>query len=244
MGLMVKGNPGCLMRPQPGCVQSDLACQGRESSAILSCRPWLQTCKRLPLVSTCWQIEETVFLCCLTGTPTLQTISLNLEKILVLTPNNAVTWFCGKPALSCPMALAMSRSVKGSANQEPIRQLWSTRSLKKSEWQNKPFGIGRENLFVFFTGKTHILNSAAQSTMLFLTNEAEKWTGFPTVWDSLPRNIVTRKKERNKHPYFFMLILCVRFFLFSLKFDIICLIQCVTWCLSLFPKQSCHLFGI
>lgn len=182
MGLMVKGNPGCLMRPEPGCVQSDLACLGRESSAISSCRPWLQTCKRLPLVPTCWQNEETVFLCCLTGTPTLQPISLNLEKILVLTPNNAVTWFCGKPAWSCPIALAMSRSVKGSANQEPIRQLWSTSSFKKSDWQNKPFVIGRE-LGFFSTSTTHILNSAAQPM-----------NGFPLVSILLPRSNFAAKK--------------------------------------------------
>lgn len=75
-------------------------------------------------VPKCWQDDnnEMFFLgCCLLGTPTsrpvfhipiIWNLVFSLQMVLVLTPKNATTWFCGTPAWSCLIVWALFRSVK------------------------------------------------------------------------------------------------------------------------------------
>lgn len=64
------------VRAETGCVQSGLDCLGGEPSAMSFCKPWLQICRRLPVVLKFWQGEEIDFLWShLLRTPTSQPVS-------------------------------------------------------------------------------------------------------------------------------------------------------------------------
>lgn len=78
----------------------------REPSAILSCKPWFQICRRLPTVVLYCTLGRGLFL----TFPLKCNLAFSLQVVPWLTPNDAAARSCRTPAWSCSMAIQTSQS--------------------------------------------------------------------------------------------------------------------------------------